>query len=108
MATGDSVWPRRSEKDLVARTFSVKRPIYAKQNDDPPLSKKAIIAFLSVSQSQTANFTNKRNQKIRKSIHDRYTVIPDQQQFSLLKLLFGKRVLRSKFLLDRYLHYSCM
>lgn len=108
MATGDSVWPRRSEKDLIARIFSVKRPIYAKQNDDPPLSQKAIITFLSVSQSQTANFTNKRNQKIRKSIHDRYTVIPDQQQCSLLKLLFGKRVLRFKFLLDRYLRYSCM
>lgn len=75
MATGDSVWPRRSEKDLIARIFSVKRPIYAKQNDDPPLSQKAIIVFLSVSQSQTANFTNKRNQKIRKNIHDRYTVI---------------------------------
>lgn len=52
MATGDSVWPRRSEKDLIVWIFSVKRPIYAKRNDDPPLSQKAIIVFLSVSQSQ--------------------------------------------------------
>lgn len=100
-----SVWPRATAYGLDAQKRISLLEYFQWKGQ---FMQNKMMTLLSVSQSQTANFTNKRNQKIRKSIHDRYTVIPVQQQCSLLKLLFGKRVLRFKFLLDRYLRYSCM